>query len=84
MSAPSDPPLSLEGLTAGVDLLDAVLVFHLSDAHLHALWVRPESGLRAEEVVTSLRDLYRIGHFAAKRLAALKESPPLRAMAMTR
>ncbi len=61
-------PIALDGLAYGIDLLDAVLVFHLGDAHLHALWVRPDGGVRADEVVTTLRDAYRVGQFAAKRL----------------
>ncbi len=44
------------------------MVFHLGDAHLHALWVRPDGGVRAEDVVTTLRDAYRVGQFASKRL----------------
>lgn len=62
-------PIALDGLAYGIDLLDALLVFHLGDAHLHALWVRPDGGVRAEDVVTTLRDAYRVGQFASKRLA---------------
>ena len=61
-------PIALDGLAYGIDLLDAVLVFHLGDAHVHALWVRPDGGVRAEDVVTTLRDAYRVGQFASKRL----------------
>ena len=38
-------PIPLDGLVYGIDLLDAVLVFHLGDAHMHALWVRPDGGV---------------------------------------
>jgi hypothetical protein len=62
-------PIALDGLAYGIDLLDALLVFHLGDAHVHALWVRPDGGVRADEVVTTLRDAYRVGQFASKRLA---------------
>jgi hypothetical protein len=61
-------PIALDALAYGIDLLDALLVFHLGDAHLHALWVRPDGGVRAEDVVTTLRDAYRVGQFASKRL----------------
>ncbi len=61
-------PLGLDGLVYGIDLLDALLVLHLGDAHLYASWVRPESGLRPDDVVTTLRDTYRVGQFTAKRL----------------
>ena len=68
-AAPPSGPLALDGLACEIDLLDAVLVFHLGDAHVHALWVRPDGGVRADEVVTTLRDAYRVGQFASKRLA---------------
>ncbi len=67
-SAGTGGPIALDGLAYGIDLLDAVLVFHLGDAHLHALWVRPDGGVRAEDVVTTLRDAYRVGQFASQRL----------------
>jgi hypothetical protein len=69
-SAPPGP-IALDGLAYGIDLLDALLVFHLGDAHVHALWVRPEGGVRAEDVVTTLRDTYRVGQFAGKRLSGV-------------
>jgi hypothetical protein len=68
-SAAPAGPIALDGLAYGIDLLDALLVFHLGDAHVHALWVRPDGGVRAEDVVTTLRDAYRVGQFASKRLA---------------
>ncbi len=67
-AAPS-PPIPLDGIVYGIDGLDAVLVFHLGDAHLHAAWVRADAGFRAEEPVSSLRDAYRVAQFAARRLA---------------
>jgi hypothetical protein len=63
------PPIPLDGIAYGIDGLDAVLVFHLGDAHLHAAWVRADAGFRAEEPVSSLRDAYRVAQFAARRLA---------------
>jgi hypothetical protein len=67
-AAPPEGPIALDGLAYGIDLLDALLVFHLGDAHVHALWVRPEGGVRPEDVVTTLRDAYRVAQFAGKRL----------------
>jgi len=63
-----EAPVALDGLVYGIDLLDALLVLHLGDAHLYASWVRPESGLRPDDVVTTLRDVYRVAQFTAKRL----------------
>jgi hypothetical protein len=65
---PPDAPVALDGLVYGIDLLDALLVLHLGDAHLYASWVRAESGLRPDDVVTTLRDVYRVAQFTAKRL----------------
>jgi len=62
-------PLALDGLAYGIDFLDALLVFHLGDGRVHAAWVRPDAGLRAEEMVGTLRDAYRICQFAARRIA---------------
>jgi hypothetical protein len=66
---PRDGPIALDGLAYGVDMLDALLVLHLGDAELHASWVRPEGGLRADDLSTSLRDAYRVAQFAGKRLS---------------
>ncbi|MFS8070790.1 MAG: hypothetical protein ACMG6S_30860, partial [Byssovorax sp.] len=63
-------PIALDGLAYGVDLLDAILVFHLGDARVHAAWVRPAAGLRPEDIVGSLRDAYRVCQFAARGVAS--------------
>ena len=68
-SPAENAPIALDGLAYGIDYLDAILVFHLGDARLHASWVRPDAGLRAEDVVGTLRDAYRVCQFAARRLA---------------
>jgi len=70
-TTPPAGPIALDGLAYGIDLLDALLVFHLGDAHIHALWVRPEGGVRPEDVVTTLRDAYRVAQFAGKRLSGV-------------
>ena len=62
-------PIALDGLAYGIDFLDAVLVFHLGDGRVHAAWVRPDAGLRADDMVGTLRDAYRICQFAARRIA---------------
>lgn len=67
--APDSGPIALDALAYGIDLLDGILVFHLGDAHLHASWVRPDTGLRADDMVPSLRDAYRVCQFAARRIA---------------
>ena len=62
-------PIALDGLAYGIDFLDALLVFHLGDGRVHAAWVRPDAGLRADEMVGTLRDAYRVCQFAARRIA---------------
>jgi hypothetical protein len=62
-------PIALDGLAYGIDLLDAILVFHLGDARVHAAWVRPAAGLRPEEIAGPLRDAYRVCQFAARKIA---------------
>jgi hypothetical protein len=62
-------PIALDGLAYGIDFLDALLVFHLGDGRVHAAWVRPDAGLRADEMVGTLRDAYRICQLAARRIA---------------
>jgi hypothetical protein len=62
-------PIALDGLVYGIDLLDALLVLHLGDAHVYALWVRGDTGLRADDLATPLRDAYRVAQFASRRLS---------------
>lgn len=64
-----EAPIALDGLVYGIDLLDALLVVDIGDAHLYASWIREGSGVRADDVVTTLRDVYRVGQFAARRLS---------------
>lgn len=68
-SVQTQVPIPLDGLAAGIDLLDAVLVFNLADAQLHGVWIRAEIALRADDLVGSLRDVYRLSTFAGKRFA---------------
>jgi hypothetical protein len=71
VAAPRAPvePIALDGLVYGIDLLDALLVVHLGDAHVYALWVRGDTGLRADDLCTPLRDAYRVAQFASRRLS---------------
>jgi hypothetical protein len=76
--AAAEGPIALDGLAYGIDYLDAVLVFHLGDAHLYASWVRADASFRAEDAVATLRDAYRVGQFAARRLAVYSAGAPER------
>ncbi|MEJ7732953.1 MAG: hypothetical protein WKG00_27620 [Polyangiaceae bacterium] len=66
--APSAGPVPLDGLAYGIEYLDAIIVFYAGDAHVHAAWVRPETGFTAEEMAPRLRDAYRSCHAAARAL----------------
>ena len=68
-SPAENTPIALDGIAYGIDYLDAILVFHLGDARLHASWVRPDAGVRAEDAVGTLRDAYRVCQFAARRIS---------------
>jgi hypothetical protein len=61
-------PVPLDGLAYGIEYLDAIIVFYAGDAHVHAAWVRPETGFTAEEMAPRLRDAYRTCHAAARAL----------------
>jgi hypothetical protein len=61
-------PVPLDGLAYGIEYLDAIIVFYAGDAHVHAAWVRPETGFTAEEMSARLRDAYRACHAAARAL----------------
>jgi len=66
--APGTGPVPLDGLAYGIEYLDAIIVFYAGDAHVHAAWVRPETGFTAEEMAPRLRDAYRACHAAARAL----------------
>jgi hypothetical protein len=74
--AGTPPPIALDGLAWGIEFLDAILVVSLADAHLHAVWTHPDAGLRPEELAGTLRDAYRVGQFASRRLSALAAPAP--------
>ncbi|MCC6555496.1 MAG: hypothetical protein IT372_21255 [Polyangiaceae bacterium] len=73
-------PIPLDGLAYGIDGLDALLVVHLGDAHVHGAFLRDGAGLdaafasdgRAQEgLAIALRDAYRTAQGAARRVALL-------------
>ena len=71
--------IPLEGLAAGVDQLEAVVVFMLSHNYTYASWIRPNVSVSAAAVATSLRDAYLAGAQASSRLSVAGgngEPPP--------
>lgn len=73
---PSDPgpetpigPIALDGFAVGIDPLDALVVFSLSDGLVYGSYVRPEVGFTAEEVAQTMREAYRTSFQAARKLA---------------
>jgi len=67
--------LALDGLAYGVDGLEAIVAFHLSDATIHAAWVKPGSGFTASAIAASLREVYKTSQVHARRLDFLSPSP---------
>lgn len=68
-------PTPLDGIAAGIDGLDAIVVVDLSSARIEAEWVRADTGLRLESIAPSLRDLYRGAQAVARGLAPYGVSP---------
>jgi len=64
----SGAPIALDGIAYGIDYLDAILVLHLGDAHVHAAWVRPGAPLSPGDLSPLLRDAYRASELASLRI----------------
>ncbi|WP_437965936.1 hypothetical protein WMF04_40910 [Sorangium sp. So ce260] len=67
-------PIALDSIGYGVDGLDAIVVFHLSDARVHALFVREGAVLSPGDVAAGLRDAYLGSQLAAQRLVPEREA----------
>lgn len=63
-------PIQLDGLTYGIDPLDAILVVHTGDGRLYGSWVGAGAGFSAEEAAESLWIAYRASHTLAGKLAS--------------
>jgi hypothetical protein len=66
--------MPLEGLTAGVDHLEAVVVFPLSQGSSYASWVRPTAQIDAPSIAASFRDVYLAAASTSARLGATPDS----------
>lgn len=62
-------PVALDGFAAGIDPLDALVVFSLADGAVHGAWMRPDAGFSADDVASSMREAYRTSLAASRRLA---------------
>lgn len=63
-------PLPLDSFVHGIDPLDGLVVFSLSEGSVYAAWIRPDSGFTADDVAAIMREAYRTGLQASRRLAA--------------
>ncbi|MGK4002155.1 hypothetical protein WMF31_05990 [Sorangium sp. So ce1036] len=61
-------PIALDSIGYGVSGLDAILVFHLADARVHAVFVRVGAALSPADAAAGLRDAYLGSQLAAQRL----------------
>ncbi|WP_437981630.1 hypothetical protein [Sorangium sp. So ce117] len=66
-------PIALDGIGYGVGGLDAIVVFHLGDARVHAVFVREGAALSPSDVAAGLRDAYLGSQLAAQRLVPERE-----------
>ncbi|WP_437673091.1 hypothetical protein [Sorangium sp. So ce131] len=67
-------PIALDSIGYGVDGLDAIVVFELADARVHALFVREGAPLSPPDVAAGLRDAYLGSQLAAQRLVPEREA----------
>lgn len=75
--APTDPtppeppqgPIALDSFAVGIDPLDALLVVSLSDGAVYGAWIREEAGYVADDIAAPMREAYRTGREAARKLA---------------
>ncbi len=74
-------PIPLDGFAHGLDPLDGLLVFALADGAVYGAWVRPDAGFTAADVAPALREAYRVGIQAARRLAIFSAAAAERAQA---
>ena len=63
--------MPLDGLTAGVDHLEAVVVFLFGQGTAYASWARPTAHVDAPNVAAAFRDAYVAAGVAAARLSAV-------------
>jgi len=69
-------PIGLDGLAYGIDHLDAIVVYYVGDAHVHAAWVRADAGFGAEDVAVRLRDAYRACQSAVRGIETVSATSP--------
>lgn len=62
-------PIALDGFAHGIDPLDGLVVFALSDGAVFGAWVRPDAGFSADDVAGALREAYRTCLQASRKLA---------------
>ena len=67
-------PIPLDGLVFGIDWLEALVVFHLDDGHVHAAWVGKGRSFGSIEIAVCMRDLYRACQAGSCKLAALSRA----------
>jgi hypothetical protein len=70
-SEPEAPagPIALDAFAVGIDPLDGLVVFSLSDGGVHGAWIRPDAGFSADDVAHAMREAYRTSLQASRKLA---------------
>lgn len=67
--ADTQGPIPLDGFAHGIDPLDGLVVFSLSDGTVFGSWVRRDAGFSAEDVASTMREAYRTCLQASRKLA---------------
>ncbi len=66
---PPAGPIPLDAFAVGIDPLDGLVVFSLSDGSVHGAWIRADAGFSADDVALAMREAYRTSLQAARKLA---------------
>lgn len=69
-------PIGLDGLAYGIDHLEAIIVFYIGDAHVHAAWVGPDAGISAPSAARGMRDAYRVSQGMLRGFGSIAPNVP--------
>ncbi len=68
-SEPPSAPIALDSFAVGIEPLDALVVVSLSDGAVFGAWIREDAGYSADDVASAMREAYRTGLQASRKLA---------------
>ncbi len=62
-------PVALDAFAVGIDPLDGLVVFAISDGGVHGAWIREGAGFSPDDVAQAMREAYRTSLQASRKLA---------------